>query len=236
MTQKDILIILGTAHLDTTAGKRSPDGRLREARYSRERIQSIATKLKAQGYNVEIDYPDLQPNARIYSTSQKTMQSRELVYRCEVVNNLCKKWGKDKCIYVSLHCNAAGSGSKWMQAGGWCAYTSVGKTKADALAECLYDAAEKHLTKYADQMAELKTKGVYSSAQKPFRTDKTDGDRDMESNFYVLFHTQCPAVLTENLFQDNEADVAFLLSDEGKEVIENIHIDGIKNYIASITK
>ena len=32
----------------------------------------------------------------------------------------------------------------------------------------------------------------------------------------------CPAVLTENMFQDNKEDVKFLLSDEGKEKIETI--------------
>jgi N-acetylmuramoyl-L-alanine amidase len=43
--------------------------------------------------------------------------------------------------------------------------------------------------------------------------------------------TNCPAVLTENLFQDNENDVAFLLSDEGKKKIVDIHVQGILKYI-----
>ena len=48
------------------------------------------------------------------------------------------------------------------------------------------------------------------------RKDMTDGDPDKESGFYILKHTKCPAVLTENLFQDNKEDVGFLLSEEGK--------------------
>ena len=49
------------------------------------------------------------------------------------------------CIYISIHVNAAGNGSKWMNATGWSAYTSIGKTAADKLADCLYDAAKKNL-------------------------------------------------------------------------------------------
>jgi N-acetylmuramoyl-L-alanine amidase len=43
-----------------------------------------------------------------------------------------------------------------------------------------------------------------------------DGDSDKESNFYVLRNTKCPAVLTENFFQDTKKDVEFLLSDVGR--------------------
>ena len=83
-------------------------------------------------------------------------------------------------------------------------------------------------------MEEGKKSGAYDSKQRPFRTDKTDGDRDQEANFYVLRKTICPAVLTENLFQDNRSDVAFLLSDEGKKAIENLHIAGIRSYIDAL--
>ena len=33
--------------------------------------------------------------------------------------------------------------------------------------------------------------------------------------FYILCHSSCPAVLTEDLFPDNKDDVAFLESGEG---------------------
>lgn len=234
MNKQNFLIILGTAHLTTTPGKSSPDKSLREYEYSRDRIQKIAEKLKELGYNVAIDMLASQPNPYIKSASPKTEQSRELMWRCKMVNDLCSKYGPSNCVYVSLHVDAAGNGLQWMTAGGWTAYTSKGQTKADRLAECLYDAAQVHLKDYAANMERMKHSGVYSALQKPIRTDKTDGDRDKEENFYVLAHTSCPAVLTENLFQDNKADVAFLLSAEGKAAIENIHVDGIINYINNI--
>ena len=42
------------------------------------------------------------------------------------------------------------------------------------------------------------------------RTDYTDGDPDLEKNFYILLHTAAPAVLSESLFMDNQADCDFL--------------------------
>ena len=43
----------------------------------------------------------------------------------------------------------------------------------------------------------------------------------------MLTHTVCPAVLTENLFQDNQADVDFLTSEAGIQAIVQLHKDGI---------
>jgi len=59
------------------------------------------------------------------------------------------------------------------------------------------------------------------------RTDYTDGDPDIESDFYILRHTSCPAILTENLFMDNQDDYNFLLSEEGRQAIVDLHVDGI---------
>jgi N-acetylmuramoyl-L-alanine amidase len=55
-------------------------------------------------------------------------------------------------------------------------------TGADKLAECMYWSAKKNLP------------------GKKIRTDFSDKDSDYESNLYVLKHTNCPAVLTENFF------------------------------------
>ena len=158
-------------------------------------------------------------------------QLQELRLRCNFVNKLCKKYGKDKCLYVSIHVNAAGGEGKWMLAGGWCAYTSKGTTISDTLAERLYEAAEKHLNGYAEIMEKGKQEGLYSSKQTPIRTDKSDGDKDLEADFFVLKHTACAAVLTENLFMDNKRDVSFLLSEKGKQSIVALHRDGILNFI-----
>lgn len=215
-------VILGTAHGENVAGKRSPDGRFREYEFSRRVVAAVKTKLEAKGNKVFVDMPE----AKV-----PMPQSAELSKRVAIVNGLCKKYGAGNCVYVSIHVDAAGSGKEWKTAGGWTAYTSVGKTKADALAECLYDAAEKYLFVYADYMAFAKKLGAYDAKQKPIRIDKSDGDRDKEANFYVLRKTACPAVLTENLFQDNRADVDFLQSEDGFNAIVGLHVEGIDKYL-----
>ncbi|MCF0203375.1 MAG: N-acetylmuramoyl-L-alanine amidase [Bacteroidaceae bacterium] len=226
-------VILGTAHLSTTAGKCSPDKKFREYRYSREIVTAVYERLKEKGCRVLIDYYPDEPPAYVLSKSQNTMQSRELSMRVKIVNDHCAKHGTADCCYVSIHVNAAGGDGKWHNAGGWCAYTSKGQTKADRLAECLYDAAKTHLSGYAKRLEEGKKSGAYSKAQTAIRTETKDGDRDIESNFYVLAKTKCAAVLTENMFQDTKADVEFLTSEEGKEAIIRLHVDGILKYISA---
>lgn len=87
---------------------------------------------------------------------------------------------------------------------------------------------------YAALQSAGKKDGRYSSAQRPFRMDTGDGDRDIESNFYILKNTLCAAVLTENLFQDNRSDVEFLLSAAGRRAIVSLHVEGIVNYLSSL--
>ena len=132
----------------------------------------------------------------------------------ELVNEACKEYGQSNVLLVSIHCNAAGDGSQWMKAVGWECYTSPGKTKADKLASCLYEEA-----------------GLYMPEVSKLRTDTTDSDPDKEARFYMLVHSKCPAVLTENLFMDNKNECKYLLSLKGKAVIANIHINGIKKYL-----
>lgn len=121
--------------------------------------------------------------------------------RCNRVNTVCGRLGTRNVCLVSIHNNAAGNG-QWMSARGWEAWTSKGQTQGDRLAECLYDAAVENLP-----------------ARFRLRTDTTDGDRDKESNFTILYRSRCAACLTENLFQDNREDVDWLLSETGREAI-----------------
>ena len=195
-------IILGTAHLKSTPGKCSPDKRLREYAYSRQIVSAVKAILQNMGYQVFVDIDD---------DDMKVTQSQELSLRCRVVNDLCKAYGD--CIYVSIHVNAASSDGKWHNATGWEVYTTPGKTKADDLATCLFEAAR------------------YNLKDKKMRTDYTDGDPDKEAHLYVLKHTTCPAVLTENFFQDTKSDVDYLLSEKGFHEIVRLHVEGIINYI-----
>lgn len=52
-----------------------------------------------------------------------------------------------------------------------------------------------------------------------------------QQNLAMCRDTNCPAVLTENFFQDNKEDVEFLLSARGKDAVAKIHIEGIAKYL-----
>lgn len=186
-------IWIDNGHGADTPGKQSPDGRLREYAYTREIAKRVVNALKGKGMDAELLTPE-----------ENDIPLKERCARANAVR---------ESILVSIHLNAAGNGSQWMQARGWEAWTSVGHTRADKLAECLYASASGNLP------------------DMNMRKDTTDGDSDKESGFYILKHTVCPAVLTENLFQDNREDVDFLLSEEGKQKITDLHVEGICKYL-----
>lgn len=58
------------------------------------------------------------------------------------------------------------------------------------------------------------------------RTDYQDGNPGIEASFYILKHTRCAAVIAEIFFQDNKQNVDFLLSNEYRESIVQLHVDG----------
>jgi len=194
--------LIDNGHGIDTPGKRSPDGRLLEYAQNRLLAGRIVTALQARGHDAALLVPE--------------ENDIPLPERCRRVNEWCRQLGKDNVLLISIHCNAAGPGKDWTTARGWCAYTTRGNTRADALATSLYTAARHHLPGHR------------------LRTDYTDADPDLESDFYLLRHTRCPAVLPENLFIDNHDDCAFLLSPEGQQSLVDLHVDGICAYLNGI--
>lgn len=136
-----------------------------------------------------------------------------LAERCLRVNAVCDEVGASNVLLISIHVNASGSDGKWHSASGWSAFTTPGITRADMLAFDLYEAARKYLVGQKIRQ--------YNGPQEP----------DFEENFYILRHTRCAAVLTENMFQDCRKDVEFLLSDEGKNALTQLHVEGILGYL-----
>ena len=130
--------------------------------------------------------------------------------RCNIVNSYCRKYGAKNCLYVSIHVNAAGANS-WANARGLSVYTYTnGSLASKQLAKTLYE--------------EGASKGLKGNRSVP-------ACKYWTANFYVLKYTNCPAVLTENLFQDNKEDVAFLMSPQGKKAIVDYHVNGIIKYL-----
>jgi N-acetylmuramoyl-L-alanine amidase len=194
-------ILFEVAHGNNVAGKCDPTKTFKEYLYSREIVPRIVHGLRQRGYDATNLVPEL------YEPG--------LDERAHRVNVMCHTYGKDECIFISVHVNASRKG-EWGNARGWCCYTTPGTTRSDALAECLYRAA------------------VRCFPGHQIRRDKSDGDSDWEKNFYVLRHTLCPAVLTENFFMDNKEDLAYLCSDEGKDAIVRCHVEGVISYLEEL--
>ena len=208
-----MMILIDNGHGFDTAGKCSPDGKHREWAWARE----VAAMLVEELTNRDLDARLLVPEKNDVSLPERARR----------VNAVCATTGKTNCLIVSLHNNAAGADGKWHEARGWCAFTSRGQTQADVLASHLYESAKTALKDYIDNFTSTSPK------QRPIRTDYTDGDPDLEAGFAILVETGCPAVLTENLFQDNHDDVAYLDSADGKRAIVKLHADGIESFINS---
>ena len=208
---KKVIVCLDNGHGEETPGKRSPYLAtgvppalpLREYAYCREIVEMLKNELVEEGYEVFVVTPET--------------WDVKLSERASRVNQVVKE-AKDEgkhVLMISIHNNAAGKGDAWKEAYGWSVWTTKGQNNSDKLAECLYESAEEIL------------KGLGQKCRK----DMSDGDHDYEENFTVIYKSNCPAVLTENMFQDCIKEVEFLLSDEGKKAIVDIHKKGIGKFV-----
>lgn len=135
----------------------------------------------------------------------------DLNTRCKRINNIVAEYGRDNVVLISIHVNACGDGNSWMNARGWQVYTYTSPSQSSIeLANILFDEAE---------AAGLKMR-------RPSPNQKY-----WANNFWILKNSKCPAVLTENLFQDNKKDMEYLLSEEGKNTIVNLHINAIMKFV-----
>ena len=197
-----MLILIDNGHGHNTPGKRSPDGKFLEYAYNREIARRVVADLTDRGYNAQLLVPD--------------PEDIPLSERVRRINAHCNTLGKSHVILISIHVNAAGNGTKWLNATGWSCYTSKGQTTSDRIAECFYEAAKKNFP------------------DRRIRTDYSDNDPDWEENFYILRHSLCPAVLTENFFMDNPQDLEYLQSRAGKQAIIDTHVEAITEYLSSL--
>ena len=193
-------IVLDCGHALTTPGKRSPDHQFFEYEYNRIIGRRVAERLNDLGIEYCFTYPIDEP----YDLS--------LTSRANVANKIAKEKGAGNVLLISIHSNAAGNGKQWMNAKGWSVWTTRGETRSDKFAEIFWEEAAKISAKYG----------------RTTRQDMSDGDHDWESNFTVIFKTICPSILIEEYFYDNEEEMNWLLSEEGKTACTEIIINAIR--------
>ena len=188
---KKIVPIIDFAHGSNVPGKRSPDGRHLEWKWSRMVGNDIASILKLYGYTVYFSNPlDTEGG---------------LTNRVKNANNIKVKDGQYKFL-LSLHNNAAGDGTKWLNARGFEIWTKRGNDLADVMANRAFPIMK-------EWFPDMKLR---------YALDK-DLERDKEGNLAVLKSDKYYGLLFEYLFQDNKQDVELLLDPvENKKFVDAV--------------
>lgn len=149
-------------------------------------------------------------DAQLLTPEESDISLKERVKR---INDICKeaKNANKECLLISIHINAAKSDNKWHDASGFTVWVSNNASEK----------SKKFAQLIENEAVSLNLKGNRSLTKEGY----------WASDFYILKNSNCPAVLTENMFQDNKEDVEFLLSEEGKNKIINLHFNAINAYI-----
>lgn len=198
-----MVVLIDNGHGANTAGKRSP-----KMDDGRQLLEYQFAREVASALHKELE--ELGVKAILVTPETEDITLKE---RCKRINQYCQQYGTAKCLSVSIHCNAAGSDGAWHDAQGWSVYVSNNASyNSKALATRLAEAAD----------------GLEVKVRRP-----TTRQNYWAQNLAMCRDTKCCAVLTENMYMDNKEDSRWLLSEEGKNTIVALHVDGILEYIKS---
>ncbi len=120
-------------------------------------------------------------------------------------NRIIAAANRDGCQCLLLSVHGnAGKGS------GFEVFTSLGKTRSDLAAQLFSDMSPEYLKGFA-------VRGAKES-----------------DDISILPKTNCPAVLTENLFMDRLRDCLFMQSESGRQTIADMHVRVVQEYIKAL--
>ena len=102
-----LVVILDNGHGESTLGKQSPDGRLKEYRWTRDFVKLLNDRLQSKGIYTYILVPE--------------EEDIPLAERVRRVNSFSKKVAEEgfDTLLISVHNNAAGNGKEWKNATGF---------------------------------------------------------------------------------------------------------------------
>lgn len=193
------VLIIDYGHGPKTQGKHSPDKSFYEYKFNRILGERIYNRLTGMGYKV------------VRTVTPDENCGNDLTMRVNRTKQYCAKYGTKNCIFISIHANAAGNATSWMNARGWSVFVGKnGSQTSKDLASALFDAH--------------KAEGF--KMRQPLPTQKY-----WQENFTVIYGAPCPSVLTESLFYDNKADLAILKSEEGIQKLVNAHCNAIVKFL-----
>ena len=210
MKKEDIELLIDNGHGFEQAYKCSPDKRLVEYKFAREIAASLEERLLTAGYHV-----------RRIVTEESAVPIRERVRRA---NRVCSQTTPQRCLLISIHSNAIGDDNRWHTSRGWSVFVSKKAShNSKRMAELLYQEA---------MAAGLRGNRATPAPDAQGRHFWTWSWR--KDDITLLTDTACPAVMTENLFHDTREDVAFMLTEAGKQTIVDLHLRAIERYIAEM--
>lgn len=197
---KNYLIVLDPGHSKFTKGKQSPDGKYKEYLHNRQLARFLSFALQDKGCIVK------------WTVSNENDLS--LTNRATKANDFYKEFKSmfpdGQALFVSVHSNAAGDGSKWMNAEGWSIFTTKSQNNSDKAANIIWDAVKINADKWGMKMRRFSYQ-----------------EKDYEENFTVIAKTVFPSVLIEDGFHDNAHDVELIsnenyLADEAEAIAVGI--------------
>lgn len=156
-----MLVCIDAGHAKNTAGKRSPDGVLREYEFNRYVAKCLKVLLEKQGIKT------------MFSCDLETPQDVALSTRCKAANDAKAD------LFISIHANAHGDGSEWTSASGWEIYHYKDSVEGAKLAEAIHaescatlglkdrglKTANWHVLKYTNMPAVLIEHGFYTNKE-----------------------------------------------------------------------
>jgi N-acetylmuramoyl-L-alanine amidase len=183
------LWIIDNGHAKETPGKCSPElpdgSRLKEYEFNRSIARRLKDKLKAAGVCCHILVPE----------EDIDIPLAERVRRANELESPIPK------LFISVHGNSTGNGTKWDTPRGIQTYYCGGNLKSRRLAMVFQESLVETLG--------WKDRGV-----------KTAG-------FYIIKKTKMPSIITENGFYTNQEECRKMLSNTGRDKIAEAHFRAI---------
>lgn len=195
---KKLIVLLDNGHGKNTPGKRSPKWEDIPQIFEWEYNRLLANKINCELNNLDFKSIIVVPEDIDISLSERVKRIKEYE----------KQFGKENCLTLSIHLNASDTSAS---ARGWEAHTYLGSSVSDKYAKEFYKQAKKYL-----------------SDNTKIRLGGSESDPDWDSNFAILRGPSGPAILTENCFMTNYEDCKYLLSEQGKKELVQLHIDAIE--------
>lgn len=147
-----------------------------------------------------------------YTVDLKDVKDKSLQDRVKTANNIISLNPKHHCLYVSVHADAENS----CKARGWSIWTARGMADSDKLAE--------KIIRHADSKLPDIGMKVRKNASKVY-------EEDFEAGFYVIQHTNCPAVLIEHFFFTNAKDQEIAKTGHAKQIFAEATSNGIDDFV-----